>query len=117
MKAVVDSGFALYLQSAEKVADASDDGHAAIWGALARSLSMSSGIATEADAILEAQNVLNFFKGPLIEVKEVIGKIIDISAIKGKVLTINGIATFVLGGGADDASGTSYIEGIRRGAA
>lgn len=114
---MIDSGFALYLQSAEKIADASDAGHAAIWGALARSLSISSGIAVEADANLEAQNILNFFKGPLVEVKEVIGKIIDIAAIKGKIVTINAIPTFVLGGGADDESGNSYIEGIRRGAA
>jgi hypothetical protein len=112
-----DSAYALYLQSSSRITEVSNAGHAATWGALGRTLEIASGIATEADALVEGGRAFAFFKGPLVEVKEVIGKIIDIEAIKGKVVTINGIETFVLGGGADDATGISYIDGIRRGAA
>ncbi len=111
---MVDSGFALYLQSAERVATAVDAPHAAAWGALVRTLALSSGIANEADAIVEAGRALAFVKGPLAEVRETIAGKVDISAIKGRVVTVDGIAVFVLGGGYDRATNVSVIDGLRR---
>lgn len=112
-----DSAYALYLQSAERVADAVDAGHAGAWVGLDRQIAISSPLALEADANAEAALVLDFFKGPLVEVKELFGSLVDVHGLKGKCVMINGHLTFILGGGQDDATGTSYLEGIRKGAA
>ena len=114
---MADSGYALYLQSAERLAESADPAHAAAWAGFDRQILISSGIAGEADAGTEAARALAFFKGPLVEVKEIFGTRIDVHSLKGKCVTINGHLTFVLGGGEDQASGTSYIEGLRKGAA
>lgn len=111
---MVDSAYALYLQSPERVATASDAAQTAKWRALARQISLSSGIATEADANACAALILDFYAGPLALVNETIVGVIDIAAIKGRVVTINGSERFVLGGGADEATGITVLECLRK---
>lgn len=112
---MADSAYALYLQSTGRIAQAADAAHAATWGPLVRTIDVSSPIALEASANAEATALLAFFKGPLVEVKEIFAKPIDVAFFKGKTVTINGHLTFILGGGRDEASGTSYLEGLRKG--
>lgn len=111
---MADSAYALYLQSAERVTVIADAAQTAKWGALARQLAVSTGIATEADAQAAGALYLAFMAGPMVQVSETVIGVIDISAIKGRVVTINGLATFVLGGGEDSSRGVTVIEGLRR---
>ena len=111
---MVDSAYALYLQSAERIATASSAPQSAKWGALARAISVSSPFASEAAANAEAARRLAFFAGPLSTISFTIGKVVLISAIKGKVVTIDGVQIFVLGGDADRSTGISHIVGLRR---
>lgn len=111
---MVDSAYALYLQSSERIATTSDAAQTAKWGALARQISLSSGIALEADANACSALILAFYAGPLALVNETIIGVIDIATIKGRVITVNGSERFVLGGGADESTGITVLECLRK---
>lgn len=113
---MVDSDYALYLQSPERIATASSAPQSAKWGALARGISVSSPFADEIGANAEAARRLAFFAGPLRRESVRLRKIADIAAIKGKVVTISGTECFVLGGQSDEASGYSVLFIVVRGA-
>ena len=112
---MVDSDYALYLQSAERIATASSAPQSAKWGALARGISVSSPFASEAAANAEAARRLAFFAGPLRRESVRLRNVADIGAIKGKVVTISGVQCFVLGGQTDEAAGYSVLFIVVRG--
>ena len=112
---MVDSAYALYLQSPERLYVATDATISARWpGALSRKMDVSSCLATEADAISEATRQLAFVGGPLVQDRAIIRGIIDVAAYRGRCVTMQGAVLFVLGGDVDHGTGVSNLNVLRR---
>ncbi len=119
----VDSAYAQWLQSANRLTITSDLSNASKWNLLAQDLTASSIIAREADALIEAQRQLDFRSAPLAEEKIELPKLYQVAALRGRVWTIkiagdaayqNGADVFVLGGVADHGSGITTLTVLRK---
>ena len=111
---LIDSAYALYLQSQERIAVITDAPLAARWGAIAASVSASSCLTVEADANAEAARQIAFIGGPIAEDVAMISKLVDGAALRGRTITLDGQIVFVLGSGVDHASGVSTLNILRR---
>ena len=110
----VDSAFALYLQSAERIYVAVDAPLTARWGGLARTYEASSCLSNEADAIAEAGRQIAFMGGPLTEDLVTVAGVLDVAAYRGRCITVAGIVLFVLGGDCDQATAITHFNVLRR---
>ncbi len=111
---MVDSAYALWLQSAERTTPSTDATLDARWGALARTAEVSSPLSTEAGANNEAPRVIAFLGGPLALERVIVAGVVDIPALRGRCVSIEGVVLFVLGGYRDHATGTSELVILRR---
>ena len=111
---MVDSDYALYLQSPERLVTLSDAVMAARWGSFARTVEVSSCLTTEANALAEAARQQAFLGGPLVEDLVTLRGALDVAALRGRAVTIDGAVVFVLGGDVDHSTAISHLNILRR---
>lgn len=109
-----DSAYALYLQSAERLAVANDPTLAARWGAQARTREISSCLATEAGANAVAAAIGAFVGGPLTQEQVLVNGVLDVAAYRGRCHAFGSVTMFVLGGDTDHERGVTIFACLRK---
>lgn len=120
---MVDSAQAEWLQSSARLTDVTHAAATSRWGALASTVTATSAIVAEPDALIEGGRQVAFLAGPLVEERITFGSILPIDQLRGTCHSITvtgdsdyqgGATVYVLGGGRDHSNGTSYLDVLRR---
>lgn len=118
-----DSAYAEWLQVAERTVTRQDVAQTNKWGTLSETWTGSSAYTDEASALAEADRVLAFVQGPLVEERLTIGGRFDVSASRGRTVLVtlagdpdygNGAEVFCLGGDCDHGLGITHLDVLRR---
>lgn len=119
---MADNAYADWLQRGERTL-VIDDAGAAAWGAVARTVDLSSCIDVSADAQAVAAPIATFLASAVVEEEVSFPAILSVNDLAGKVVTVSvpghaiysaGKDVLVLGGGVEHAVGVTQLIVLRR---